>query len=224
MNLSNFDQRVVFDNARAALVKAFGDDPSVLNTAILTQSYLRFEQPLVVNQTQYTFNVLDQGSANTTNTEKRLRLQDSFVISNILICTGAPSSATDNTFLPDTYSNTQKYTAAGAQAALQAFWNAGNFSISVNNNVIVPSWDIFRHYNANQTQQTAALGAASPQDQSAGALDGWYPCEPNISLIGQKNNVLSINLLGAGLAAIQTNSRAIIILRGVLAQNVTVVS
>lgn len=223
MQLSNIDQRLVFENARAAIVKAFDGDESVLQTAILTQGDLRFEQALVAGTTLYTFETLNQANANNTNLEDRLRLQDAFVISAIKICTGAPSSATDNTFLPDTYPNTQKYL-AGTAAALNAFWNAGNFSISVNGQIILPKWAVARHYNAPMTQQTAALGAASPMDQDAGAVDGWYPVEPNISLIGQKNSLLYINIKGAGLTSVQAFSRAIVMVRGVLAQNLTVVS
>lgn len=222
MQLSNVDQRLVFDNARTAIIKAFNGDESVLQTAVLTQGDLRLEQPLVAGNTQYTFEVLNQASANATNMEDRLRLQDAFVISAIKIGTAAPSSSTDNTFMIDSYPNTQKY---GANAApLYAFWNAGLLSISVNNQIILPKWSIYRHYNSPFTQQTAALGAGSPGDQDAGAVDGWYPVEPNISLIGQKNSLLNITLKGAGLTTVQANSRAVILLRGVLAQNLTVVS
>lgn len=224
MNLSNFDQRLVFDNAKTAIVKAFDGNEAVLQTAILTQGDMRLEQPLVAGNTLYTFPVLDQANANATNMEDRLRLQDAFVISAIKIGTAAPASSTDNTFMIDSYPNTQKYTAAGAAAALYAIWNAGLLSISVNNQTILPKWSLYRHYNAPETQQTAALGANSPQDQDEGSVDGWFPMEPNVALIGQKNSILYVTLKGAGLAAIQTNSRLVIMLRGVLGQNLTVVS
>jgi hypothetical protein len=218
---SNIDSRMVFDIAKQSIQNAFPENPRVLETAILTQASMRLEQFLVANTTLYTFNVLDQGSANTTNLEDRLKLQDAFVISAIKVCTGAPSSATDNTFLPDSYANPIKY---GASAVpLQAWWNA-NLNISVNNNIILPKWDIYRHYNAPETQQTAALGAGSPGDQDRGSFDGWYPMEPNVTLIGQKNSVLSVIFKGAGLSSVIANSRGIILLRGVLAQNVTAVS
>jgi hypothetical protein len=222
MNLSNVDQRLVFDNAKKAIVAAFDGNESVLQTAILTQGDLRLEQLLVAGNTLYTFPTLDQGNANATNMEDRLRLQDAFVISAIKCCVGLPSSSTDNTFLPDSYANPVKY---GANAVpLQSVWNAGVLSINVNNSVVLPKWSLYRHYNAPMTQETAALGAGSPGDQDSGATDGWYPVEPNISLIGQKNSILYVNIKGAGLSSISTNSRLIILLRGVLAQNVTVVS
>jgi hypothetical protein len=212
---------LVFENAKEAIVKAFGGDRSVLQTAILTQNSLRLENLLVANSTLYSFRVLDQGTANTTNMEKRITLQDAFVISAIKVCVGLPSSSTDNTFLPDSYANPVKY---GANAVpLQAFWNA-NLNISVNNNIVLPAWDLYRHYNAPETQQTAALGAGSPGDQDSGSSDGWFPMEPNVTLLGNKNSILNIVFQGPGLSSISTNSRAIILLRGVLAQNVTPVS
>ena len=87
----------------------------------------------------------------------------------------------------------------------------------------MPNWDLFKHYNAPETQQTQALGVASPADQVRGSFDGFYPVEPNIVLIGSKNNVIAINL-PAGLATVQANSRIVVIARGITAQNSTVVS
>lgn len=221
MSMNNINERLVFDNACQALLRAFPEQPNILNIAILTQASLRFENLLVANQTLYKFNVLEQQTVNT-NLEDRLRLQDAFVISSIKICTGTPSSSTDNTFLPDTYPNPVKY---GVNAApLGAFWNATNLEITVNNAVILPKWDVYRHYNSPETQQTAALGAGSPGDQDRGSFDGWYAMEPNVTLIGSKNSILQLIMKGAGLSSVLANSRAIIMVRGVLAQNVTSVS
>lgn len=218
--INNMDARMVYDNAKAALVKAFGT-PKILEVVKLTQGTLRFEQPLVAGQTMINFPILDN-QAVFSNTEDRLLLQDSFVISSIKIATAAPASAVDNTFLLDSYPNTVKY---GANAApLGAFWNATNLQIAVNNDIILPKWDVFRHFNSPETQQTAALGAGSPGDQDRGGFDGWYAMEPNVVLIGQKNTTFQILYKGAGLATVQANSRAVIMVRGVLAQNSTVVS
>lgn len=218
--MNNVDARMVYDNAKMALQKAFGSS-AVLQIAKLTQGSLRFEQPLTVGQTIINFPVLDNQNI-FSNLEDRLLLQDAFVISAIKIATGAPSSSTDNTFLPDSYPNTQKY---GANAdPLNAFWNATNMQIAVNNDIILPKWDTYRHFNSPITQQTDTLGAGSPADQDRGAFDGWYPMEPNVVLIGSKNTTIQLLYKGAGLSAVQANSRAIIMVRGVLAQNVTVVS
>lgn len=220
MAMNNMDARMVFENSKAALVKAFGTS-KILEVVKLTQGTLRFEQPLVAGQTLINFPVLDN-QAVFSNNEDRLLLQDSFVVSGIKIATAAPASLADNAFLLDSYPNTQKY---GANAApLNAFWNATNFQIAVNNDIILPKWDVYRHFNSPETQQTAALGAASPGDQDRGAFDGWYPMEPNVVLIGQKNTTFQIIFKGPGLATVQAFSRAVIMVRGVLAQNSTVVS
>jgi hypothetical protein len=218
--MNSIDARMVFENSKRALVNAFKTE-RILEVVKLTQGSLRFEQLLVAGQTLYNFPVLDNQTI-FSNLEDRLKLQDSFIISSIKVCTGAPTSAVDNTFLPDTYPNPIKY---GANAIpLQAWWNAGNLQIAVNNDIITPKWDIQRHYNANQTQQTAALGAGSPRDQDRGAFDGWYPVEPNIVMIGQKDTNIQVILKGAGITTVQAFSRGIIMVRGVLAQNSTVVS
>ena len=221
--MNGIEARMAYENSVRALMKAFkvNSPEELLAIVKLTQGTLRFEQGLVAGQTLYTFPILDN-QAIFSNTEDRLTLQDSFVINSVFIGTGAPSSATDNTFVPDTYPNTQKY---GANAVpLQAWWNSGNMQIAVNRDIITPKWDLWRHFNNPETQQTAALGAGSPGDQMRGAFDGWYPMEPNVVLIGQKNTTIQVILKGAGLTSVQANSRGIIMVRGYLAQNSTVVS
>lgn len=153
-----------------------------------------------------------------------MTLQDAFVISGIKIGIAAPDDASDqnNTFTIDTYPNPVKYGTANA-LALNALYNA-NLQIAVNNDIILPKWDLWRHYNAPETQQTAPLGAGSPMDQDRGAFDGFYPMEPNVVLIGQKNTTFQIFFKGNGLESILANSRAVIQVRGVLAQNVTIIS
>lgn len=218
--MNNMDARLIFENAKAALEKAFPQNRNILNIVKLTQGTLRFEQPLVTGKTQYNFPILDNQNI-FSNTEDRLLLQDSFVVSQIWIGTGAPSGPTDNTFSPDTYPNPVKY---GANAVpLNALYNS-NLQIAVNNDIILPKWDLFRHYNAPETQATAAPGEDSPIDEKRGSFDGWYAVEPNIVLVGSKNTQFQINMKGPGLSAVLANSRAIIMVRGVLAQNSTVVS
>jgi len=222
--MNGIEARMGYQNSIKAIAKAFNvAEDRVLEIVKLTQGSLRFEQPLVAGQTLYTFPVLDNQTI-FSPLEDRLVLQDSFVINSVFVGTGAPASLADNTFLPDTYANTQKYGANGP--ALQAWWNSTNLRITVNNDIVTPKWDIYRHYNAAETQQTAALGAASPMDQERGAFDGWYPMEPNVVMQGQKNTVLQIVFKqgSAGLATVQAFSRGIIMVRGYLAQNSTVVS
>ena len=77
-----------------------------------------------------------------------------------------------------------------------------------------------------QTQQTAAFGAASPQTEFYGAGMKSAQCviEPNILFIGSKNNQFALGIKGSALAAVEPNSSIAIVIRGILMQNVTVVS
>lgn len=213
--------RMVYENAMVNLAKAFQGTPGV-NIAQFktTQSFLRLEQAIAVGQTLYNFPVLiNQANPTIFNTENRLNLQDSFVVSEIGFFLAAPSSSTDTTFRPMSYVNNVVFT---NQAQMQSIYN-GQLSVTVNNNVLVPTWDLTRHYVANQTQQTTALGAGAPGDQINLGQDGFYPMEPNLVIVGSKNYKFNITL-AAPLTAITTNSRMVLILRGVLAQNSTVVS
>jgi len=87
--------------------------------------------------------------------------------------------------------------------------------LSVNNRQIVPSYDLYRHYSVPQTQD-----GTTTIDQQDGSMSGFYPIEPGWVLVGSKNNVLTVSLSNA-MAAVEANSRAILILRGHTAQNVT---
>lgn len=211
--------RLVYANARKALVKA-GINAT---KAKLTQSYLRLEQAIVANSTGYTFNILvNQPGSNGTifNTENRLNLQDSFVIAQMGLFLAVPTSTTDAAYKLVTNPTSEVFTTTGADVANRVIYN-GQLSLTVNNDILIPSWDVTRHLIIPQTQRTAATN--SPVDEFYGSDYGFYPVEPNVTLIGSKNNVLQLQL-PAAVATVQANSRIIIILRGVLAQNSTVVS
>ena len=92
-------------------------------------------------------------------------------------------------------------------------------SLTVNNRQIVPASDLTKFLQVPQTQATAATN--SPIDQ----FDGQWATvvEPNLVLIGSKNSLINITIPSA-FAALDSNTRVVIICRGVLAQNVTVVS
>jgi hypothetical protein len=87
----------------------------------------------------------------------------------------------------------------------------------------MPYRGLFNHWYKGQTQQTAALGAASPADQIRGAEDGFITDEPNILLIGSKGYIPQI-ILPAAIALTSTHVRAVLIFKGILAQNSTSVS
>jgi hypothetical protein len=215
--------RLVYRNAVKSMLRA-GVDP---RSAVLSQSYLRFEQLVSSTKTNYQFGVLqnDTGNSNVAvrPTEQRLALQDSFYVSSIQVLLGNAASATDTSFPLHTYNNQNTFNLAN----YANFYNLYNSSLrlTVNNKNIATAWDIFRHYVIPQTQQiTAAITATSALSQIDGGVGASYECEPNWVLIGSKNNQLTINLPNAISPAAATFPYIVIIMRGVLAQNVTVVS
>lgn len=211
---------MIFDNSQRALKKAFSGIPGLdTNLFKLTQSYIRVEQALVAGQTLYTFPILSNQGVGF-NTEQRLNLQDSFVVSSIGVFLSLPLSATDASFKLFRYPNFFAF--AGNSVPAQTLYN-GKLNIAVNNNTILPAWDLERHNCITDVQQNAAVAAAVFQDKVNGSEDGYYPCEPNIVLVGSKNYQVTIQL-PAGLATVSALSRCVIVFRGILAQNSTVVS
>lgn len=217
-------QRLAYRNAYKSMLKA-GVNPG---QAILSQSFLRLERVASASSTSYQFGVLvnDQPGGSTIRpAERRLALQDSFFVSSIQLFTYNTTNATDTDAIFRTYPNSRVYTTAGASQALYQLYN-GQLSLTVNNRVITPSWDLARHLVVPQTQQvTAPLAAGLAIDQFDGAEYSDYATEPNWVLIGSKNNNLTINLPNA-ISTLQASSTTVIclMLRGVLAQNSTQVS
>lgn len=216
--------RLVYKNAVKSMIRA-GVDP---RTAVLSQSYLRFEQQISSTKTQYQFGVLQNDAGNSSVaqriTESRLNLQDSFYVSSVQVLLGNPSSTTATNF--PLYS----YPSQTAWSAATDWYNLynGYLSLTVNNRTIVTAWDLYRHFEANQTQGTASPAATGKTviDEFSGLNNGACETEPNWVLIGSKNNNLTLTLPNAinTITAVSGQSYICVILRGVLAQNVTVVS
>lgn len=218
--------RMDFENAVRIFDNAFNpnhrQDVDVVSLFRLTQSELRLEQPLVTTSTQYLFPVLvniNNQATTAFNTEVRLNLQDSFVPTHVGIFLAKPTSSTDTAFALESYPNPFIFTNSQQMYAL---YN-GQMQIVINNNRYTQNWDLWRHYKANQTQQTAAPGAGSPLDQLDGSEDGFYPMQPYVLLLGSQNIELTIKVPVAP-TAVDANSRFVIKFRGILAQNSTVVN
>lgn len=233
-NTNNYSARESFRIAKGLLYNAMRDKFDTdeacwnwVNSRKLSQSEIRLEVGLNTVNNSFTFG-MTPNQANSSNTifptEQRLNLQDSLITSEYGIYVGAPASATDVNFALCTYGNTQIFSTAGAAAAIDnTFYSNGYYQLKCNNDVLIPYRGLFNHLYRGQTQQTDALGVGSPKDQLRGAEDGQITQEPNLLLIGSKNYQPSIELKNA-LPAIQANSRAIIIYKGVLAQNSTIVN
>lgn len=216
--ISNINERLIFDNARIALINANVDNPNFDVRAFkLTQSFLRLEQQLTINQSSYKFPILINEQP-ITNNEQRLNLQDSFIVSAVGIQLAIKASATDTAFISQTYPDPVIFPLGAA--ALRAVFN-GALTLSVNNNRLLTAWPLDRHYLAPQ-QQTVA-GPPAFVNQKDAATDGIIPMEPNIVLVGTKNNELSINLRNA-ITAVDPLTFLQVKLYGILAQNSTSVA
>jgi hypothetical protein len=179
---------------------------------------------LSTSSAKFSFSVINNVNVNgqtTLNTEIRLNQQDTFVPTELKFFTCLPSADDASNFKLNTYEAPWLYSAAMV-AQLPALYN-GTLEILINKTTKLTNWDLWRHYYAPQTQQTAPLGAGSPVDQVNGADDGFYPMEPYVLFIGSQGIVMNINLQNA-MTTVDSHARCGFIYRGVLGQNSTVVS
>ena len=205
--------RMVFENAKT-LVRSLGYS---VEHAKLTQSYIRSEVALSTSIANYHIPVLVNDNQNASGprvNERRLNLQDIFVTTELGVFIGI-GSATNTAAKLYTYPNATAFTSA-TDDNLWSIYN-GFLNLTINNEQILPSWDVIRHYFVPQTQQSA-----STTDQWAASSDGFYPVEPGIVMNGAANINFQLTANGAP-ATVETNSFICVIQRGILCQNVTTV-
>ena len=218
--INQIGARLTFENAKT-FVQSQGYDVS---QAVLTQSYVRSEVAISSSVTNYRLPIVITDTANGAafNTEKRVQLQDVAVVSSLFIGLAVPSSSTDAAFPVLSYpsTSTNQFTTAQADAALTLY--NGFLTMQVNNQNILPAWDILRHYYVPQTQGGVGITAQTifPIDQWDAGEAGFYPVEPNILLNGGANIVANI-VLPAAISSVASNSRIVAIFRTILCQNVT---
>lgn len=212
-------QRMVFENAKA-LVRGLGYG---VEQAVLTQSYLRSEVALSTSIANYHIPVLvnDTQNAAVRVNEKRLNLQDIFVASEIAVLIGVGAGTSTSAALY-TYPNGVIFTSA-TDTDLLSIYN-GSLNLTINNQQVLPAWDVYRHYCVPQTQGGVGITAQTifPVDQNNASEDGFYPVEPGIVMNGAANINFQLTANGAP-ATILANSFICVIQRGILLQNVTTV-
>lgn len=238
-NTNNFSARESYNIARQILFNAFKDDPAFqkysdpqaacwewVNGRKMSQGEIRLEVQLNAINNSFKF-AMTANQSNTNgvifNTERRLDLQDTLIASEMGFFTGQPSSQTDTTWDLKTFGNPFTFGATDGALLDSTLYSHGYFEMKVNNDVVMPYRGLFNHQYRPQTQQTAAVGAGSPKDQIKGSEDGFITTEPNLLLIGSKGYVPMIYLPTA-LGGTFTYTRAVLIFRGINAQNSTAVS
>jgi hypothetical protein len=218
--MDTLGSRMAYDKAKEAINNAGFS----AGQAVLSQGYLRTEVALSITKTSYQFPILVNDNINgaSFNTSNLLNLQDAFYVSSFGLFFCNPSSSTDTTFQLATYPNVPLFSAAAATSLYT--WYNSSLQLVVNNRQIIPSYDLYRHYSVPQTQTTAnadyTTSGINYKDQQDGGTSGFYPIEPGWVLVGSKNNTLTVNLPQA-MGTVEADSRAVIIFRGHLAQNVT---
>jgi len=211
--------RMVFENAKA-LVRSLGYG---VDQAVLTQSYLRSEVALSTSIANYHIPVLvnDTQNGSVRVNEKRLNLQDIFVASEISVQIGVGAGTSTKAPLY-TYPNGVIFTSA-TDDDLWSIYN-GFLNLTINNQQVLPAWDVYRHYCAPQTQGGVGITAQTvfPVDQNDASTDAFYPVEPGIVMNGAANINFQLTANGAP-ASVLSNSFICVIQRGILLQNVTTV-
>ena len=211
--------RMVFENAKT-LVRSLGYS---VEHAKLTQSYLRSEVALSTSIANYHLPVLvndTQNGASRIN-QKSLNLQDIFVLTDLAVYIGV-GSATSTKAQLYSYPNSSIFTSA-TDDDLWSIYN-GYLNLTINNEQVLPAWDVLRHYFAPQTQGGVGITAQTvfPVDQFDASNDGFYPVEPGIVMNGAANINFQLTANGAP-ATVLADSFIAVVQRGILCQNVTTV-
>lgn len=243
--IGSTDMRIAYTNAyRSLWNKATNNgqlDPRKLGQAggpawlpntgnkILSQSDLIVEILLNQNKTQYQFsiNVGNNAAGQAQGVqERRLALQDVFFVAQVgYHMRVAATSGGSTDFQSQLFSHPPGWFFGGINLnRAVALWD-GNLSLDINNRVVVPEWDLMRHYEAPQTQYPtfSTFVATQPypvNDEFYGGQSGMYPTEPMWILDGSYDNKLGV----AYNQALNTSGLAgsiymRVTMRGILAQN-----
>lgn len=219
--LNNLNNRLTYEVA----AQAMADSGITAQRSKCTWGYIRSEIPLSITGNQYRVPILindnTYGSPNTT--ERRLQLQDAFIVGSVgmfLACPATAAAYAAGAYQLLSYPSLQQFTAP-QQLAMTALYN-GSMSLMVGQNMLTVNWDLWQHWVSNQTM----AAAATDLDQNNFCSDGFYPNEPSFVHIGSTNIVMNINLPAAisVLPSSPVLTKLVIIQRGILAQNVTSVT
>jgi hypothetical protein len=205
-----------------ALVKAqyesAGRKPVIVDAAV------RMEATMAANQQSFQFYPGQGGTP--TNTEQRLSLNDGFSIFEIGVFIADPASATSTIFKLFTYPNATQFATSNVASSLDGFYNNGVLNISKDQVNYLENYPLLNHRYVPEMQDNLTFGyttaSATVQnglDSFNGLSDGYAPLASYINITGR--DTLTVNIqLPAGLAAVETHQRVVLIFRGYKAYNV----
>lgn len=208
----------------------------------LSQSYLRFESQLSQNKSSYKFPVLvSQQNAGTVTpaTVRQLNQQDAFYCTEMSYFIKVTSRAVADPafkglyeFIPFTFPS-QSLNEDGTILSTLGYklWS-GELNLVVNGDVILPGMDLQRFLYVPRTQKDSWNGNFPMStfytnlDEYDGASDAFYPLAPSVVLLGNDKIDLSVEFPDDLNNAISADAviSMVIMVRGLLAQNVTKVS
>jgi len=196
-------------------------------TPVIVDASLRLECAMSANQQQFQFNA-GTGQGTVFNTETRLDLNDGFSIFGIAIYVAKPASSTSTIFKLYSYPNAGVFSGTNTATSLDGFYNQGKLNISKDQVNYLENYPVLNHRFVQIIQDgfttgfiTAVTTGTNPNavDSFDGTKDGYSPLASNINITGRDS--LNINIsLPAGLAAVESNQRCVMVLRGFKAYNV----
>jgi hypothetical protein len=210
---SNYTDRQLFTNAKAAMVNA-GISSIAYDNAVKTQCVLRLIQPITTGAQIISFPVLQNqtgAGVATRADEVRLPQQNAFFVGQMNFTIFKGSSATDMTYKTNTFPNPITYTNA---ANLYTLYN-GILRVTIDQSVIARAYSMKKFLQVPQTQLTAATN--SPIDQFDGTA--MLPWEPNVVFVGTAQIEVSV-ILPASLGTIDNFTYGCWEFFGIEAQNV----
>jgi hypothetical protein len=205
--------------------QADAEGQAAVANAVLSQSYLRLEQPINAGVNTIQFPVITNQGATPRATEVRLDQQDAFFVSNMTMYITKAASGTSVAFPLLTYPNAVDFPLGGlitaGEAPLYTLYN-GFLKVTINKSVIIPEYPLSNFLVVPQSQKVSATANAqiTEFDPNMVAL-----LEPNVNLIGTKSNSFQVNMPAGILSAnLDAFTYVILVFQGVLAQNVTLMS
>ena len=192
---------------------------------VIVDASLRLETAMAANQQQFNF-YAGTGQGSVYNTEIRLDLNDGFSIFEIGLFVCKPASSTSTIFKLYTYPNASVFSASNVATSLDGFYNQGRLNISKDQVNYLENFPTARCRFVQQTQDGLTYGyttsgATAPNglDNFNGNEDGFTALAAPINITGRDS--LNINIsIPAGLAAVESNQRAVLVFRGFKAYNV----
>lgn len=192
---------------------------------VIVDASLRLETAMAANQQQFNF-YAGTGQGSVFNTEVRLDLNDGFSIFEIGLFVAKPASTTSTIFKLYSYPNASVFSTSNVATSLDGFYNQGKLNISKDQVNYLENYPTLNCRFVQQTQEGLTFGyttsgATLPNglDNFDGNNDGYTSLAAPINITGRDS--LNINIsIPAGLTAVETYQRAVLVFRGFKAYNV----